>query len=89
MIPVGTLEEFASLDVSAQRGRVPVVLGQPLEFPLLSSSSTWDDDCDQDDDEQNTPDNSADDWGEREMTPSIIRAGLCHACRRGRTAGRR
>ena len=82
MIPVGTLEGFAGLDVSAQHVRATVALSQPPES-LLSSSSAGDDDCDQDDEENYSSEDTAEDWGERELAPSIISVILYQSSRRG------
>jgi hypothetical protein len=71
VIPVGTLEGFAGLDVSAQHVRATVVLGQPPES-FLSSSSARHDDCDHDDEEEYSSEDTADDWGERELAATII-----------------
>lgn len=75
VIPVGTLEGFAGLDVSAQHIRVTVVLRQPPES-LLSSSSARYDDRNHDYDENYSSDDTTYDWGEREFTPTIVRIPL-------------
>lgn len=83
VIPVGTLEGFAGLDVSAQHVRATVALRQPLES-LLSSSSAGHDDCDEDDDEAHTTEDTADNWTEREFSATIA---LNQGCRRRLMAG--
>ena len=88
MIPVGTLEGFTSLDVSAQHFRVSVALGQPLESLLPSSSARYDD-CNQYEDEKDPSDDTSDDWGERELASPVVRASLYLGCLGGRTGGQR
>ena len=50
VIPVGTFEGFAGLDVSAQHIRTATTLRQPLES-LVSASGARNDDCNQYNDE--------------------------------------
>ena len=87
VIPVGTLEGFTGLDVSAQHVRATVSFRQPLESLLLSSSGARHDDCDHDDDENHASEDTADDWSERELATAIICVTLQQGCGIGGLSG--
>jgi hypothetical protein len=82
VIPVGILEESARLDVFAQHVRAAATLCQPLEPLLLPSSSARDDDCHHGDDEKHAAEDTADDWGEREVASSTGQVLQPQACRK-------